>query len=148
MMKFIQKKLFFLTGLILVSLVFVSPAFLLAREVADEVAESVTISTTIPTQVSEDFSYSVLSARETLADPVNHPVLLTVYLFNKDKEPAANKEVRISSTRGKADAIEAVTKLSSKNKVSDTAEFHRDKTDENGMVVFRVASFMPGEATL
>ncbi len=112
-------------------------------------AESVDISAEVPSPVSAEFSYVEFNAQETLADPVNHPILLTVYLLDKDKKPVSDREVKVSSNRGQVDIIEAVSKLSQfKVKAAEVSAMHKDETDKEGKVAFQITSFIPGEAAL
>ncbi len=112
-------------------------------------AESVTLAMTVPSQVSLNYSYSTLEPKETLADPINHPSLLTVYLRDQNKNPLVDKNVEVSSSRGNIDVIEATSKLSSSEAGSlDISDYQKDRTDVNGQASFRIASSIPGEATL
>ena len=105
-------------------------------------AETVTVNANIPSKVSSTLSYSTLSANETLADPVSHSVLLTVYVFDASHVPLPNIWVKITSNRSSVDIIEAISKIG-----SGDPDMNVDKTDAEGKTYFRLGSWMPGDAT-
>ncbi len=106
-------------------------------------AESVAVSAVVPSEVSAIKSHTTVSANETLADPVNHSVLLTIYLLDEDGNPLPDLVVRITSNRGSVDIIEAVNKIG-----SGDPNMNEDTTDANGRVSFRIGSWMSGDAIL
>lgn len=105
----------------------------------------------VPSQVSKENSEVNTSSTKTLADPVNHPVLITVSLADKNGNPLAHKLVQVTSSRGSADIIEATSKISDirARAADDVADdMQKDYTDDNGRASFRVTSFMPGKADI
>lgn len=138
------KKIIFLFGLLI--LVF-CPFSVQAQEKAE--AETVNVTASIASKVSEKNSYLEINTKETLADPVNHSILLTIYLLDKDKRALADKEVLATSSRGQVDIIEAISKLSQfKASAAQVSEMQKDKTDQNGRVSFRLTSFVSGKAVI
>lgn len=132
--------------LILVFLVLFSGPFGVAKA-ADELSQ-VDYTANVISMVSAEKSQVTLNTQETFADPVNHPILLTVTLFNKDQKPLADKDVAVSSDRGKVDIIEPISKISSYQVHAATREIVEDQTDSSGTVQFRITSFIPGLAYL
>ncbi len=106
-----------------------------------QVEAALTVSAIVPSKVSEVNSYVTLSANETLVDPVNHSVLMTVYLFDASNNPLANLPVVTTSNRGQVDIIEAINKIG-----TGDPNMNKDSTDVNGKVAFRLGSWMAGDA--
>lgn len=108
-----------------------------------------TVNAEVPTTISKENSSVKLSTDRAMADPINHPVLLTVVLLSKDQDPIPNKEVIVTSDRGSIDLIEATSKISNyKAQASEISSMQKDLTDDNGRASFRISSFMPGEAKI
>ena len=148
-----MKKIFIFSTLIFLSayLLIILSSYLLTPVTVrgQEKAQAIDIGMTaqVPSPVSAANSTVALNATETLADPVNHPILLTVYLLDSNKQPLADKEVVITSNRGNVDVIETTSKLSQYQvHAADVADLQKDKTDSGGKVSFRITSFIPGKA--
>lgn len=119
------------------------------RAIEEAQAENVNVGATVDSKVSEANSQVTLNVTETLADPVNHPILLTVILKDKDQKPLPDREVLITSNRGEVDVIEATSKLSHYQvHAAEISDMQKGKTDEEGQVSFRITSFIPGKAIL
>ncbi|MCX6806670.1 MAG: hypothetical protein NT135_00900 [Candidatus Berkelbacteria bacterium] len=111
-------------------------------------AETMNVSASVPSPVSPENSSVKFNTQETLADPVNHPILMTVYLLDSNKKPLAEREVAVTSNRGNVDVIEAISKLSQyKTQAAEVSAMQKDKTDKEGKVSFKITSFVPGKAT-
>lgn len=142
-----MKKLFFVPFFILLFLSLIIPISTKAVEEAQ--AEEFNVNAQVLSPVSADNSYTQVNAQETLADPVNHPILLMVTLFDKNGVALPEREVTLTSDRGNVDIIEATSKISEYQvHAAEISSFQKDKTDDNGMVSFRVTSFIPGRAIL
>lgn len=114
-------------------------------------AESYTVTGQVPSQVSKENSTVETNIDKTLADPVNHPILITISLQDKNGAPLVHKIVQITSSRGSVDIIEAVSKVSDiKARAAEDIEdeMRKDFTDDNGKVSFRITSFTPGKAKI
>ncbi|OGD56352.1 hypothetical protein A2V71_01395 [Candidatus Berkelbacteria bacterium RBG_13_40_8] len=112
-------------------------------------AESATVSATVDSPVSVEKSKVTLNTIETLADPVNHPILLAVTLYDKDQKPLPDRGVFVTSNRGDVDVIEATSKLSQYQvHAAEISDMQKDKTDKDGKVSFRITSFIPGKVIL
>jgi len=137
--------------IILIILSLIIPLFIVANVHAQERAEAadVNVSATIESPVSKDESYSNLNTTEVLADPVNNPILLTVYLLDSNKKPVSGREVLVTSNRGNVDIIEATSKISQfQIQAAEVSAMQKDRTDNEGKVSFRITSFIPGKAIL
>ena len=118
-----------------------------ASSVLAQNSASFSVKAVIPSNVSPELSTVKLNTDQTLADPVNHPILLTATLLDKNSTPLSGKIVKVTSDRGVADIIEATSKISSfRAHAADMLEMQTDKTDDNGIASFRISSFIPGEA--
>lgn len=104
----------------------------------------VDITAKVPSQVSAENSTVYLSSNQTMADPINHPILLVVNLRDKNGNPLPKKEVKVTSSRGLIDVIESTRKLS----LDDNSEINQDSTDEDGRASFRITSFYSGKVDL
>jgi hypothetical protein len=114
-----------------------------------EAVQSVGVSAFVESPVSKDKSKIETSAKETLADPASHSILLSVTLSDKDGKAISDKKVEAYSNRGSVDIIEAISKLPQyKAQASDVSDMQHDQSDSNGLTNFRVTSFVPGEAIL
>lgn len=111
-------------------------------------AESFKVSAFIESQVSAENSVVLPSSDETLADPVNHPLLITVKLMDKSGQALSGKEVTLTSSRGEVDIIEATSKIAARQANGDVVAMQTDYTNDNGLVSFRVTSFIPGDVIL
>lgn len=137
--------LFYLLIFLLPYLFISSPA----RAIEKAQAEDVSVTAQVPSPVSAENSSVKLNTQETLADPVNHPILLTVYLLDSNQKPLAGREVAIISNRGSIDIIEAASKISQYQiHAAEVSAMQKDKTNKEGKVSFRVTSFVPGKTTL
>jgi len=137
--------------IVLIILTLIMPLFITTSARAQEGAQAadVNVSATIESPVSKDESYSNFNTTETLADPVNHPILLTVYLLDSNRKPVAGREVTVTSNRGNVDIIEATSKISQfQIKAAEISTIQKDKTDNEGKVSFRITSFISGKAIL
>lgn len=139
-------KFFYFLAFIILSCFLIIP--ISVRAIDETLAADVNMTGNVLSQVSAEKSQVTLNAQETLADPVNHPLLLTVTLFDKDQKPLANKDVAVSSNRGKVDIIEPVSKISAYQVHAAETDIQKDQTDKNGEVQFRITSFIPGLASL
>lgn len=138
--------------IILVVFVFATTVFCIpikAGAVDQAEAADVTVSAQISSPVSAEKSQITFNTQETLADPVNHPILLTVILKDKDQKFLPNREVFVTSNRGNVDVIEATSKLSRYQvQAAEFSAMQKDKTNEKGQVSFRITSFIPGKIIL
>ena len=137
--------------IILIILSLIIPLFITTSALAQEGAQAadVNVSAQIESPVSAEKSKVTLNTQETLADPVNHPILLTVILKDKDQKPLPDREVFVTSNRGDVDVIEATSKLSQYQvQAAEISDMQKDKTNEEGQVSFRITSFIPGKAIL
>lgn len=136
-----KKIIIFLSGVVM-SLLLLLPLFI-QNEARAEVVD---VSARVPSKISLDHSYDNLSARKTLADPVNHWVVLTVYLADKDGNPLPNLKVKVSSSRGSIDVVEVVSESSSsEQQIGETRE---GETGSDGKAYFKISSFTPGKVVL
>lgn len=120
-----------------------------ARAVDQTQAAEVNMAAQVTSPVSKANSSVQLNAQETLADPVNHPLLLTVILLDKDQKPLPDKDVAVTSNRGNVDIIEATSKLSQYQvHAAEVSAMQKDQTNKEGQVSFRITSFIPGQAFL
>ena len=141
-----KKYLCFLTLILLFSY-FIVPLFAHAQEKAQ--AEEMQVTATVDSPVSAEKSKVTLNTAETLADPVNHPILLTVTLKDNDQKFLPDREVFVTSNRGEVDVIEATSKLSQYQvHAAEISDMQKDKTNEEGQVTFRITSFIPGKVIL
>jgi len=101
--------------------------------VSAQVSDNVSVSTTVDSKVSKTLSKITLNTAETLADPASHFILMTVLLVDSANIPLPNLVVIVTSNRGSIDIIEPVT---------------TNTTDVNGLVSFKISSFVPGQAIL
>lgn len=114
-------------------------------------AESYTVMGQVPSQVSKENSTVETNSNKTLADPVNHPILITITLQDKNNIPLVHKIVQLTSSRGSVDIIEATSKVSDiKARAAENIEeeMQKDYSDDNGKVSFRITSFTPGKAKI
>jgi len=84
-----KKIIIFLSGVVM-SLLLLLPLFI-QNGVRAEVVD---VSARVPSKISLDRSHSNLSARKTLADPVNHWITMTVYLADKNGNSLPDLKVR------------------------------------------------------
>ena len=108
-------------------------------------ADSVNVGAMVPSRVSKPKSSIVLNASETLADPANHSILLTIYLKDEFGNPLPNLNVEITSNRGDIDILGILTGADQGKTQSKTA---KGRTNDEGMISFKITSFMPGDVTL
>lgn len=101
---------------------------------------TVKVGATIDSKVSAQNSKVELSANETLADPENHPILMTIYLLDADGKIMPNITVECNSSRGSVDVIEL---FASDGTLLDT---NSGSSDEDGIIRFRLSSYTPGNA--
>lgn len=140
-----------LTFLFFLTIFFASSYFLIpisARAIDKAQAAEMNMAARVSSLVSKENSSIQLNAQETLADPVNHPILLTVILQDKDQKALSDKEVVVTSNRGKVDIIEPISKISAYQVHAAEADIQKDKTDQKGEVQFRITSFIPGLTSL
>ena len=118
-----------------------------AQEEAKAADYSVTANVASP--VSAAKSKVDINTLETLADPVNHPVLVTVTLRDANNQLIEKRKVDITSSRGVVDVIEAVDKVARfQAQAADSEEMRKGTTDSSGQASFRITSFVPGKADL
>lgn len=144
-----MKKKLFLIFLVFYVLIFLS--YCLPVKAIDQAdAADVSVTGQVPSPVSKEKSYSTLNTTTTLADPANHPLLLTIYLLDNNQKPVANREVVVVSNRGQVDIIEEISQISfiPAANAAEIREGQKGTTDSEGKVYFRVTSFIPGKATL
>ena len=124
--------------------------FFKANEV--EAAEDVNVNAFIESDVSEINSTVATNVNEVLADS-SQSVIITVTLKDGDGNPLPNLRVKIVSNRGEIDQIEAVEFRDGEFHVlTEGVEYLSlagiiTEADENGVIMFRVSSSVPGEAT-
>lgn len=112
-------------------------------------AANVNMAAQVSSPVSLENSSVKFNTQKTLADPVNHPLLLTVILLDKDRKPLAGRDVVVTSDRGLVDVIEAISKLSQYQvHAAEISSMQKDKTDIEGKSQFRITSFIPGTVPL
>ncbi len=119
-----------------------------AQAQRETLAAEVNVTAQVDSPVSPTFSRLELNTQETLADPVNHPLLLTVTLLDDNQKPLAKKDVSVSSNRGRVDIIEPVSKISAYQVHAAENDIQKDQTNSSGAAQFRITSFVPGQATL
>ncbi len=142
-----MKKIFIFLTLIVLSSYLLIPISVQAITPAE--AETVNVGAQVDSPVSAENSSIQLNAQEVLADPVNHPILLTVYLLDSNRKPVAGREVLVTSNRGNVDIIEATAKISQfQVQAAEVSAMQKDKTDNEGQVSFRITSFIPGKSIL
>ena len=135
-----MKNKHFYASLIL-AVLFLGLIFLVSNH-SSAASGSVRVGATIDSRVSATNSYITLSAAETLADPENHPILMTVYLLDTGGNAVPDITVECNSSRGSVDIVELFA--SDGQTILDT---NSGKSDENGIIRFRLSSYTPGSAT-
>ena len=140
---------FCLLAVIIAGGIFFLPEKSKATEKAQAENYQVTVTASVPSPVSVKNSTVTLNAKETLAEPATHAILLTVVLLDNGDRSLANRDVVVTSNRGEVDVIEATSKLSQfRAQAAGVSDLQKAETDDNGRASFRVTSFIPGEAEL
>lgn len=138
--------LFFLTPFFVSSYFFI-PVYAWAVDTVQ--AAEVNMAAQVSSPISLENSSVKFNTQKTLADPVNHPLLLTVILLDKDRKPLAGRDVAVTSDRGLVDVIEAISKLPLYQvQAVEISSIQKEKTDIEGKSQFRITSFVPGTAPL
>jgi len=106
------------------------------------------LSGTVSSQVSKAESTVLTNTKETLADPVNHPVLLTISAKDSSGKTMEGIKISVHSNRGSVDVVEAMDKISTFQTVSADSEASSTLTDKHGQASIRVTTFIPGKAIL
>jgi len=107
------------------------------------------LSGNVTSPVSKTESTVIANTTETLADPVNHPIVLTITLRDSSGNPLPDKNVTVESNRGSADIIEAVDKIEKyKAYAAGDSKINSTISDKKGQALIRVTSFIPGTAKL
>lgn len=126
--------------------------FVLSSSVCYGASSTVSVSANVTSQVSKQLSSISSSSVSTLADPAGHSILISATLVDENKQPLANKLVQFSSSRGSLDIIEATSKLVNLRPGSaaeqSSSEMQKDYTDDNGLVTFRLTSFVTGQTEI
>lgn len=104
-------------------------------------AQFYSVHASVDSSVSAPRSSISLSENETLADPENHPILMTVYLSDADGNALPDIKVVTNSSRGTIDIIELFSEDGQSVLASNSG-----KTDSNGTIKFRLSSYTPGNA--
>jgi len=116
---------------------------------ASQIASNFNVSGSVHSPVDKEKSKMEISAKETLADPSSHSILLTFRLVDSEGNPISDRQVEVYSNRGQVDIIEAVSKLSQyKAQASNISDLQKDNTNQDGIANFRISSFIPGEAVI
>lgn len=130
--------------IIISTIFFISSFFVISPAHAqNQIAENNSVSAIVPSEVSTKNSRAILNTSSTLADPINHTILLTIKLADSDNVPLKNLSVMVTSDRGAVDIIEATSKIGTNN-----LDMNKDMTNANGQTSFRITSWVPGKTTI
>ena len=110
-----------------------------------KVLADVAVSGNVLTNVSVSHSTLNISPTQTLADPANHLIVVTMTLRDNLDNLLPNLNVAISSNRG---AIDLMRVLSGPDAGVTGSGNIAGRSDAAGVVSFSIGSYVPGEATL